>query len=80
MTISINGKSARRKALVVGISDYTNLEKLDFCKNDGKEVYKVLNSLGYEISDKPTKFLSQMNLAENVFLSREELPDWAGPL
>jgi hypothetical protein len=37
---------------LVGISDYTNLEKLDFCKNDGIEVYQVLSSLGYEISDK----------------------------
>ncbi|MGA9154632.1 MAG: hypothetical protein WBZ36_28960 [Candidatus Nitrosopolaris sp.] len=37
-------------ALVVGISDYTNLQKLDFCKNDGK-VYDLLTSLGYEISD-----------------------------
>jgi hypothetical protein len=51
MTSSIDGKAARRKALVVGISDYTNLQKLDFCKNDGKEVYEVLTSLGYEISD-----------------------------
>ncbi len=42
----------QKKALVVGISDYTNLQKLDFCKNDGKEVYDVLTSLGYEISDK----------------------------
>jgi len=42
---------ARKKALVVGISDYTNLQKLDFCRNDGKEVYDVLTSLGYEISD-----------------------------
>lgn len=43
---------SRRKALVIGISDYTNLQKLDFCKNDVKEVYEVLSSLGYDISDK----------------------------
>jgi tetratricopeptide (TPR) repeat protein len=42
----------QKKALVVGISDYTNLQKLDFCRNDGKEVYDVLTSLGYEIADK----------------------------
>ena len=52
MTMSINGKAARRKALIVGISDYTNLQKLDFCKNNGTEVYEVLNSLGFEISEK----------------------------
>ena len=43
---------AQRKALIVGISDYTSLQQLDFCKNDGTEVYDVLSSLGYEISDK----------------------------
>ena len=43
---------AQRKALIVGISDYTSLQQLDFCKNDGTEVYEVLSSLGYEISDK----------------------------
>jgi hypothetical protein len=47
-----NGKAAQRKALVVGISDYTNLQQLDFCKNDGTEVYDVLSSLGYDISQK----------------------------
>jgi uncharacterized caspase-like protein len=52
MTSSINGKAARRKALVVGISEYTTLQKLDFCKNDGTEVYEVLSSLGFEISEK----------------------------
>jgi Caspase domain len=45
-------RSAQRKALIIGISDYTNLQKLGFCKNDGTEIYQVLNSLGYEISDK----------------------------
>jgi tetratricopeptide (TPR) repeat protein len=43
---------AQRKALIVGISDYTSLQKLDFCKNDGTEVYEVLRSLGYEISNR----------------------------
>jgi uncharacterized caspase-like protein len=52
MTMSIDGKATRRKALIVGISDYTNLQRLDFCKNDGTEVHEVLNSLGFEISEK----------------------------
>jgi hypothetical protein len=42
----------QRKALIVDISDYTRLQTLDICKNDGTEIYKVLSSLGYEISDK----------------------------
>jgi hypothetical protein len=44
-------RSAQRKALIIGISDYSNLQQLDFCKNDGTEIYDVLSSLGYEISD-----------------------------
>ena len=51
---------ARKKALVVGISDYTNLQKLDFCRNDGKEVYDLLTSVGYEISDK-NKLVGALN-------------------
>ena len=51
---------ARKKALVVGISDYTSLQQLDFCKNDGTEVYDVLASLGYEISDK-NKLVGEAN-------------------
>lgn len=50
--MSINGKAARRKALIVGISDYISLQRLDFCKNNGTEVYEVLNSVGFEISEK----------------------------
>jgi len=50
--MSTSGKAAQRKALKVGISGYTKLEELNICKNDGTEVYKVLSSLGYEISDK----------------------------
>ena len=36
---------AQRKALIVGISDYSKLEELDICRNDGKEVYEVLSKL-----------------------------------
>ena len=50
--MNTSGKKAQRKALVIGISDYSKLQKLDFCRNDGKEIYEVLGSLGYEISDK----------------------------
>jgi uncharacterized protein YjbI with pentapeptide repeats len=42
---------AQKRALIVGISDYTYLQTLDICKNDAAEVYKLLSSLGYEISD-----------------------------
>ena len=42
----------RRKALVIGVSDYANnLQSLDFCEKDGEEIYRVLKSIGYEIPD-----------------------------
>jgi hypothetical protein len=43
-----------RKALIISVTDYystSNLQSLDFCKNDGEEMYKLLDSLGYEILD-----------------------------
>jgi hypothetical protein len=43
-----------RKALIISVSDYyntSNLQTLDFCKNDGEDMYKLLDSLGYEIAD-----------------------------
>ena len=41
----------KERALVVGISDYVFLQKLDFCKKGGPEVYEILSSLGYQISE-----------------------------
>jgi hypothetical protein len=70
---------ARKKALVVGISDYTNLQKLDFCRNDGKEVYDVLTSLGYEISDE-NKLIgkamgTKVNAIYDFFDNKRDNPD-----
>lgn len=44
----INNSGSRRRALIIGISDYDKLEPLMFCKNDGREMVDVLNSLHYE--------------------------------
>jgi len=40
-----------KKALIISVSDYKdkNLSKLDFCINDGEEMYATLKTLGYEI-------------------------------
>ena len=50
---SISGElpHENKKALVIGISDYSNLQSLHFCKNDGETMHKILNSLNYEIFD-----------------------------
>jgi hypothetical protein len=50
---TITDGSSIRKALVISVSDYaTALQHLDFCKNDGKDTYELLKSLGYKITDK----------------------------
>jgi len=42
----------RRRALIIAISQYNDqLKNLPFCKNDGEELYKILTSIGYQISD-----------------------------
>ena len=39
------------RALVIGISDYDDLEPLKFCKNDGVAMLDILSSLGYQINN-----------------------------
>jgi hypothetical protein len=40
-----------QRALVISISDYDNLENLDFCKSDGEDIYNLLKSIGYKIPE-----------------------------
>lgn len=40
-----------KRALVIGISDYNNLELLNFCKNDGNAMFDLLSVSGYQIDD-----------------------------
>ena len=44
---------SRKKALIIAVSDYDvdSLTNLSFCKNDGDEVHKILNNLGYDIKN-----------------------------
>jgi uncharacterized caspase-like protein len=46
-----NSNKSEKRALVIGISDYGNLEPLSFCKNDGQEISNTLATLEYEISN-----------------------------
>jgi uncharacterized protein YjbI with pentapeptide repeats len=42
----------KRKALIIGVSNYDYLDNLDFCKNDGNEMYNFLKEgLEFEIRD-----------------------------
>lgn len=43
-----------KKALVIAVSDYdkfSGLKSIEFCKNDGEEMYNVLKKNGYDIPD-----------------------------
>jgi uncharacterized protein YjbI with pentapeptide repeats len=52
----------KKKALIIGISDYDNLSlpHLEFCKNDGDEMSNFLQSQGYEIP-KENKLIGKIN-------------------
>jgi hypothetical protein len=49
-----NGKAnsnnnGSKKALVIAVSDYDNasdLKSIEFCKNDGQEMYNILKKMG----------------------------------
>ena len=42
---------ARRKALIIAVSEYEEFTSLEFCKKDGQGMYDLLRSLNYEISE-----------------------------
>ncbi|HUU88502.1 MAG TPA: caspase family protein [Candidatus Glassbacteria bacterium] len=48
----MDNSDSAKKALIISLSEYDGLEKLEFCKNDGETIYKTLKDLGYEIPDK----------------------------
>ena len=68
-----------RKALVIAVSEMiraSNLKSLEFCKNDGLEMYDVLKRLGYDIPDN-RKLIGSVNsqLLKNAiydFLTNED--------
>jgi hypothetical protein len=54
------------------VSDYDNLEPLDFCKNDGVEICSLLVNLGYEIPEERklvgrVQFLNMYDQVVNFF-------------
>ena len=58
-----------RRALTVAVSDYQNrtLKDLDFCRNDGKGISKVLDSQGYQIYGRK-KLIGEVKFYENPFV------------
>jgi hypothetical protein len=39
----------RRRALIIGISEYDRLARISFCQNDGNGMYEVLRWAGYDL-------------------------------
>lgn len=50
----LNKNQGKRKGLIVSISDYTCLQRLDFCKKDGQENEEEGGKIG-SISQKKTE-------------------------
>jgi hypothetical protein len=45
--------TTERKALVIGVSEYDNddIQKLEFCRNDGEKVRETLQAISYRVSE-----------------------------
>jgi tetratricopeptide (TPR) repeat protein len=78
--------NAQKKALIIGISDYTDPRlkvdgsNLNFCRNDGERMYEVLKSQNYNISEK-NKIVGEANWEKvrntiyDFFVDDEGSPD-----
>ena len=53
MILQLLATDGSKKALIISISDYqdNHLEDLEFCKNDGEQMYQTLTTLGYDIPE-----------------------------
>jgi tetratricopeptide (TPR) repeat protein len=61
-----------KKALVIAVSDYDNssgLKPIEFCKNDGKEMYNILKKNGYDIPDsrKLIGYVNSQRLKKTIY-------------
>jgi tetratricopeptide (TPR) repeat protein len=61
-----------KKALIVAVSNYDDTSKLralEFCKNDGQEMYSILKRLGYDIPDnrKLIGFVDSRSLTDAIY-------------
>lgn len=72
-----------KKALVIAVSDYddsSGLRSIEFCKNDGQEMYNTLKKLGYDIPDsrKLIGFVDSESLKNAIydfFTTEDNKPD-----
>ena len=45
----MSDNDSAKKALIISLSEYDGLERLEFCKNDGETIYKTLIELQFTI-------------------------------
>lgn len=75
------GRKGKKRALIIGISRYKQLENLDFCENDGRAMYDVLNNkLGYEVLDdhfliRETNYDRMRRAISNFFTDKTTSPE-----
>jgi tetratricopeptide (TPR) repeat protein len=80
---SSNITSDVKKALVIAVSDYddlSGLKSIEFCKNDGQEMYNVLKENGYDIPDNRKLIghvdsLQLKKIVYNFFTDESNQPD-----
>jgi hypothetical protein len=49
-----DGQLHKKKGLIISISEYDKLERLEYCKNDGEKICHLLNYLKYEVPSNRT--------------------------
>ena len=56
-----------KKALIIGVSDYKNLQSLKFCDNDSKEMSSLLHSLGYQINGTLSGYVEWDDMRDSIY-------------
>jgi len=59
-------KLTRKKALLIGVSEYDFNDPLKFCTNDAEEVSKILTGLEYEIPNKLTGYVEWSSMRDTI--------------
>src|SRR5215510_12682477 len=78
-----SGNGGGKKALIIAVSNYdesSGLKSINFCKNDGEDMYNVLISQGYDIPiDRKlvghVDHLSLKNAIYDFFTNEDNKPD-----
>jgi hypothetical protein len=62
----LSDKQREKRALVIGVSQYEHTEPLEFCRNDGEEMFRTLDSLGYRITEKLIGYVKWNTMSDAI--------------